>query len=252
MRQDIAQYIQQYPRKERSLLNKSEIARRFGCDPRTVDRHIKIADGQIVTKKSKRQYKSKLEGFESTIKEKVDKYGCTAMATYKFIHKKGFEGKYTIVADFVRRYKKNEIKKATIRFETSPGLQAQVDWKENITMVSRHGEIYKVNIFLMVLGYSRMKFTCLTTNRNQETLFSSLIEGFRYFTGIPKEILFDNMKTVVDRTRTTFTRVEFNDTFKHFADDAGFKPIACMPYRPQTKGKVESLARLVNRLKVYN
>lgn len=79
-----------------------------------------------------------------------------------------------------------------------------------------------------------------------------MIDAFQYFGGIPREILFDNMKTVIDRSKTNFSNVEFNTTFKHFAEDSGFKPIACRPYRPQTKGKVEALSKLTNRLTVYN
>ncbi len=117
-------------------------------------------------------------------------------------------------------------------------------------MISKHGEIFKINKFLIVLGYSRTKYVCLTTNRNQETLFKSMIEGFKYFGGIPQEILFDNMKTVVDRSKSSFTQVELNTIFKSFSDDAGFKTITCRAYRPQTKGKDEALAKLVDRLKV--
>lgn len=252
MRKDVETYVERIPREERCLLNKSELARRLGCDRRTVTRQLKIANGDITPQSNKREYKTKLEGFESVIKEKIDKHGCSAMAVYKFIQKKGFDGKYTIVADFVRNHKDKEIKKATIRYETAPGLQAQVDWKENLIMVSRHGEIFSVNIFLMVLGYSRVKFLSLTIDRNQDTLFRCMIEGFKHFRGVPNEILFDNMRTVVDRAKSTYNQVQFNDRFTHFSNDAGFKPLACMPYRPQTKGKVESLARLVNRLKAYN
>lgn len=174
------------------------------------------------------------------------------MAAYKFILKKGYEGKYTTVANFVKYHKDSMKNKATIRFETSPGLQAQVDWKENITLFNKRGEAFNVNIFLMVLGYSRLKYVHLTSDRKQKTLFNCMIKGFSYFGGIPSEILFDNMKTVVDRNRTSFMVTSFNETFSFFAMDSGFTPIACRPYRPQTKGKVESLARLVNRLVVYN
>ena len=252
MREDIEIIINQYSGEERCLLNKSELARRFNCDPRTVDRYLKIKNGELIKKKSTRKYSSILDEYKSIIIEKVDVHGATAMAVYKFILKKGYKGKYSTVSAFVSKHKRNEIKKATIRFVTIPGQQAQVDWKENLTMVSRHGEIFKVNIFLMVLGFSRIKYTCLTTDRKQNTLFLCLINAFKYFGGIPHEILFDNMKTVVDRNISTFSRVQFNETFKHFADDAGFISIACRPYRPQTKGKVESLAKLTNRLVVYN
>jgi len=252
MRKDIHNKLVKYTREEQCLLNKSELARRFNCDPRTIDRYLKINSEEILPKKSSRTYKSLLDDHKSIIIEKVDTYGATAMAVYKFIKKKGYDGKYSTVAAFINKHKQSEIKKATVRFETTPGLQAQVDWKENLTMVSKHGEILKVNIFLMVLGYSRIKYVELTTDREQKTLFKCMISAFRFFGGIPQQILFDNMKTVVDRSKTTFSNVEFNKSFKYFAEDAGFKPIACRPYRPQTKGKVESLARLTDRLVVYN
>lgn len=252
MRKDIHNKLKKYTREEQCLLNKSELARRFNCDSRTIDRYLKINSGELETKKSSRVYKSLIDDYKPIIIEKVDTFGATAMAVYKFIDKKGYKGKYSTVAAFINKHKNVEIKKATVRFETTPGLQAQVDWKENLTMISKHGEIFKVNIFLMVLGYSRIKYVKLTTDKEQKTLFKCMISAFSYFRGIPQEILFDNMKTVVDRNRSIFSSIEFNKTFKYFADDAGFKPIACRPYRPQTKGKVESLARLTNRLAVYN
>lgn len=70
--------------------------------------------------------------------------------------------------------------------------------------------------------------------------------------GIPYEIWFDNIRTVVDQSRTQFRKITWNQWFYEYSKDAGFKPIACRPYRPQTKGKVEALARMVEQLKVYN
>lgn len=60
------------------------------------------------------------------------------------------------------------------------------------------------------------------------------------------------MKTIVDQSRTQFRKIQFNERFYAFSKDAGFKPIACRPYRPQTKGSVEALARTMERLRVYN
>ncbi|MBZ2202642.1 hypothetical protein [Lentilactobacillus hilgardii] len=70
--------------------------------------------------------------------------------------------------------------------------------------------------------------------------------------GVPKEIWFDNQKVVVDHHKSNFGKQVFNETFVEYAKDAGFKPIACRPFRPQTKGKVEALARTTQRIKVYN
>lgn len=252
MRTDIEEYLKIYLKEDKTLLNKSEIARRFNCDPRTVDRYLKIQEGKLAKTSGKRIYPSILDEYKSTIVEKVDTYGATAMAVFKFIQKRGYKGKYSNVARFIKEHKDKEIKKATIRFETTKGLQAQVDWKEEITLKTKSGETLKMNIFLMVLGYSRYKYICLTQDRTQDTLFRCLMNAFDYFGASPHEILFDNMKTVVDRSRSTFTKVEINETFKHFADDSGFKIVTCRPYRPQTKGKVEALAKLMDRLIVYN
>ena len=246
MRKDVSKQVQKL--RGMGLLNKSELARRFGCNRRTVDHYI----NDTVPDPNKRECVSILDDYKSTIVEKVDTYGASAMAVFKFIQKKGYTGGYLTVNNFVRKHKNDETQKATIRFETSPGLQAQVDWKESITMVNRQGKAFTVNIFLIVLGYSRLKFTKLTSDKRQNTLFECMFESFRYFQGIPQEILFDNMKTVVDRQKSTFKNVVLNDTFKAFAQDSGFEIITCRAYRAKTKGKVETLAKLVDRLKVYN
>ena len=72
------------------------------------------------------------------------------------------------------------------------------------------------------------------------------------FGGVPHEVLFDNMATVVDRTSSTYRTVVINSKFAQFAKDVGFSVHTCRPYRPQTKGKVECVAKLMDRLKVYN
>lgn len=252
MRDDIKDTIAFLAKEDISLFNKAELARRYDCDPRTIDRYLKIQSGELIPKQSSRVYYSKLDDYKATIINKVDIYGCTAMAVYKFIRKRGYSGKYSIVADFVKHHKDTETKKATIRFETNPGLQAQVDWKEDMTLVNRIGQAYKVNIFLMVMGFSRKKFIMITSDRSQETLFQCMIEAFKFYGGLPHEILFDNMKTVVNHAKSSFAQTVFNDRFETFAKDMGFIPVACRPYRPQTKGKAEALAKLMNRLKAYN
>lgn len=252
MRGDISDTIKFLVKEEPSMFNKAELARRYNCDPRTIDRYIKIHTGKLTPAPTKRTYPSTLDPYKETIINKVDKFGCSAMAVYKFIQKKGYDGRYSILADFVKKHKDGEVKKATIRFETNPGLQAQVDWKEDMVLVNRAGEKFKINIFLMLSGYSRYKFIMITSDRSQETLFKCMTEAFSHLRGIPHEILFDNMKTVVDRSRSSFSNTVFNQKFEYYAKDMGFTPITCRPYRPQTKGKVEALAKLMDRLKAYN
>ena len=249
MRQDVLNEINIFLRGgEKETMSKAAMARIMGCDPRTVKRYL---EGYELKKKRKILKKSKLDKFKETIISKLE-IGCTSMAIFKFIQKDGYTGSYSLVADFVQKHKEEQIKKATIRFETAPGLQAQVDWKENLKMISKHGELFEVNIFLMVLGYSRTKFVKLTSDKTQKTLFKCMNEAFKYFGGVPKEIVFDNMATVVDRANSRIGNVKLNSKFVQYSKDIGFNPITCRIYRPQTKGKVESLAKLVDRLQVYN
>lgn len=247
MRLDIAKELEKY-KGDFKMLNKSELARKLNCDRRTVERYINGASYQ----RKAREVNKLISGFEKIIEEKLD-LGANIVGIYKFIKKeKGYKGSYQTVYNYAKNYKNKSIKKATIRFETNPGLQAQVDWKENFKIYNKNGEVFNINIFLMVLGYSRGKYLKLTVDRRQKTLFECMYEAFKYFEGIPKEILFDNMSTVVDRSKTTYRDISIHKTFEKFSKDAGFKVITCRPYRPQTKGKVESLAKLMDRLIAYN
>lgn len=233
--------------------NFAVLARQFECDYRTVKRYYDLGlEGKLDKLKQRRRPKSTLlDDYKEIIKEKLA-LGCTAMSIYYLISKKGYSGSYTTVKRYCRKERESSIQKATIRIETSPGLSAQVDWKESVRMVNNTGEVFFINIFLYVLGYSRMKYLQVTVDKQQKTLFDCLHQAFLYTGGVPEEIWFDNMRTVVDQSKTQFTRVVFNEKFRSFSKDSGFNPIACRPFRPQTKGKVEALARTMDRLNVFN
>lgn len=252
MRRDILEGVYLHIMSE-TKPNFAALAKQFDCDYRTVKRYYDLGlECKLDELTQKRRPKSTLlDDYTEIINDKLA-LGCTAMSIYYFICKKGYKGSYVTVKRYCRKERECKIQKATIRVETSPGLSAQVDWKENVRMVSRHGELFLVNVFLYVLGYSRMKYIQLTVDRQQKTLFHCLNEAFLYTGGVPEEIWFDNMRTVVDRSKTQFTRVVFNERFRQFSKDSGFQPIACRPFRPQTKGKVEALARTVERLNVFN
>ncbi len=83
----------------------------------------------------------------------------------------------------------------TIRFETAPAEQAQVDWKENIKLLLHDGTDITFNILLMTLGYSRYKLAKVTFDRTTETLQDTLVEFFEQLQGVPHVLLTDNMKT---------------------------------------------------------
>lgn len=236
---------------EKIKSNYSAIARQYDVDPRTVKAaYLRAQSGETAVVRKRRIRRSKLDGYQDIIEEKYTS-GCSARSIYDFIVEKGFTGKYTIVKDYCRRFRKTQTKKATIRVEHTIGLSAQVDWKEQVTMTDRNGVPHTFSIFLYVLTYSKFKFLRLTLDQKQDTLFKCLFEAFKTTGKIPKEIWFDNMSTVVDHKLSDFHH-RFNERFLSFSHDAGFYPIACRPFRPQTKGCAETLAITMGKLKLYD
>ncbi|AYG01882.1 IS21 family transposase [Lactococcus allomyrinae] len=203
--------------------NFAALARRYNCDYRTVKRYYELGQEQTLQEASRRNVPPTLiENFKTLINEKVE-LGCSARSIFYLIQKRGYSGSYVTVRRYVKSCKVTKQHKATVRVETSPGLSAQVDWKENLKMTSKNGEVFTVNIFLYVLGYSRMKYLQLTTSREQPILFDCLNNAFFELGGVPEEIWFDNMKTVVDHSKSQFTHAVFNETFRQYAKDAGFQ-----------------------------
>lgn len=246
MRKDILEYVRQEKGKGIKI-NYAKVARQYGCDYRTVKKYYE----NDYKPKERKQRESKLDGYKEIICEKLDNQ-CNYYSIYEYLKKKGYDGKYSILAAYCKSHVDEEKKKATVRFETNPGLQAQVDWKEEMTLHTRNGEAVTFNIYLMVLGYSRYKYLELTLDRSQDTLKSAMIRAFQEFGGVPREILFDNMRTVVDQSRTKYKQAVINDKFYQFSRDIGFEVLTCRAYRPQTKGKVEALARTMERLRPYD
>lgn len=232
-------------------INKSELARQYGCCWRTIDRRLNPE--KYHKEKTKRIYKSMLDDYKSIIDKKLENNNVPATGIYFLLKDKyDFKGKYGIVNKYVSSKKKNIVNEITIRFETIKGYQSQVDWKEKMKLHDTNGNEYIINIFLVVLGNSRFKYIELTFDKTQLTLFNCLINTFKYFGGTTEEILFDNMKTIVDQVKSTYNDVVINSKALQFSKDAGFKIITCRPYRPRTKGKVETLAKIMNRLKAFD
>lgn len=232
-------------------LNKSALARQYGCCFRTIDRRLNPE--KYKKEKKVRTYKSILDDYKSIIDKKVENNDIPATGIYFLLKNKyGYKGKYGIVRKYVSSKKEKIISDLTIRFETIKGYQAQVDWKEKMKLYDKQGNKYIISIFLIILGNSRYKYIELTFDQTQITLFRCLINSFKYFGGRTEEILFDNMKTIVDQAKCNYTEVIINSKAAQFAKDAGFKIVTCRAYRPRTKGKIETLAKIMNRLKAYN
>lgn len=189
---------------------------------------------------------SKLDKYKNQIQIWLDEAPYSAKRIYEKLCDQGFDGKTTIVREYVAKIKQELDAKATVRFETMPGLQGQVDWAhfENYSVVE-NGVSKKLYCFLMVLGFSRMRYIEFVTDMSTDTLIRCHINGFHYFGGYPEEILYDNMKQVVIKRLIKQSESEMNKQFEDFSGFYGFKPVLCRPYRGQTKGKVERTVAFV-------
>ncbi|WP_436866298.1 DDE-type integrase/transposase/recombinase, partial [Mammaliicoccus sciuri] len=139
----------------------------------------------------------------------------------------------------------------TTRFETSPGYQAQFDWKEDIRFRTKDNQEVSLNMGVLLLSYSRFKIMQVTMSKSSEVLHNLLVNAFEMIEGVPKELITDNMKTVMTQPRTEYSSGQINRRFKQFADDFGFKVRPCVAGRPRTKGKVESIMKILDEIHAY-
>lgn len=125
-----------------------------------------------------------------------------------------------------------------VRFETEPGKQMQADF----TWI-RKGRNPLV-AFVATLGYSCASHVTFGRSEDSAALAAGLRAAFDYFGGVAEHVLFDNPKTIViDRDAYGEGRHRWNAALLALADECGFKPRLCRPYRAKTKGKVERFNR---------
>ncbi len=225
-------------------LSYTEIARKHNIDPRTAKKYANSEEKPVY--RLSKPKSSKLDPYKEKIDILLEEAPYSAVRIMEQLHEMGSDSKYTIIKDYVRSKKKELNHKATVRFETMPGLQGQVDWGffENYR-VYENGQWKKLYCFLMILGYSRMRYIEFVTDMSTATLIRCHQNAFRYYGGYPEEILYDNMKQVVIKRLLKQEDSTLNSQFEDFAGFYGFKPVLCRPYRGQTKGKVERTVQYV-------
>jgi len=218
----------------RDGLSCREIATRLGIDRRTVKRHLERPD--LPSYERQVRATSKLAAYAPVVKSFVAEDHYKATWIYDKLKQQGYTGSYDLVRRQVQQLRKEQSRLAYVRFETEPGRQAQVDWGA-FQVNEPDGRVTTLQLFLMTLGYSRALYVELAANAQLEALLDCHIHAFEYFQGVPHEILYDNMKTVIiDRVGG---QPRFTADCLHFAQHYGLVPRVCPPYSPWVKGKVE-------------
>lgn len=150
-------------------------------------------------------------------------------------------------------YKKSSYSNKFIeRFETLPGEQAQFDLKEDIPITFKDGRKTKIHIATLTMGYSRFNIRLVILDKSYNTIENFLAMSFEMLGGVPKELVIDNIKCLVDKPRTSNTPALINSKFIEFSKDYNFNVKPCMLYRPQTKVKTETQNKVPSQIKNYN
>lgn len=178
---------------------------------------------------------TKLDPFKPIVLERLNEFPeLTAVRLLQEIRAAGYPGGYTQLKEYVRKVRPRPPADPIVRFETDPGVQGQVDFAH---FRFPWGRRYAL---LVVLGYSRLLWLRFYPRQDMQTLVRGLETAFEFFGGVPRELLFDQMKAVIVRDlRGEGGRLVENAEFVRFSNHWGFRPRACRPYRAKTKGKVE-------------
>lgn len=232
--------------------NFAALGREYGCDYRTAKvkyyEELNKEKGIVSEEKIRKHI---IDEYKGLIIDKLENIpGISAYSIYYFLKvEKKYKGSYETIKNFVRENKDKRKQPAAIRVEPIIGKSAQVDWKEDFKLTSKSNEIFVINLFLMRLHYSKKFYATLTIDKKRDEVKKCIILSLEYFGGIPREIWFDNMATVMVKEGK---HKKVHNEIKQLGSDFGFIPILCQSRRPKTKGTVENLAKLCDRLLSYN
>jgi len=225
----------------RQGLSVTAIARRTGRDPKTVRKYIERGIEAPVYGPRSVGRPSKLAPFMAFLRERVVSFpDLSAARLTREARELGYAGAYTAVKRFLAAIRpENGPKPYEVRFETPPGVQAQVDFARFVVdFADDPGTSRVVWLFSLVLGHSRFLFARYVLHQDLQTLLRCHIQAFEALGGVPIEILYDRMKTAVTGEDDQ-GHIAYNRALLALAQHYRFQPRACRPYRAKTKGKVE-------------
>ena len=225
----------------RQGLSVTAIARRTGRDPKTVRKYIERGIEAPVYGPRSVGRPSKLAPFMGFLRERVVAFpDLSAARLTREVRELGYAGAYTAVKRFLAAIRpENGPKPYEMRFETPPGLQAQVDFARFVVAFTDDpGTSRVVWLFSLVLGHSRFLFARYVLHQDLQTLLRCHIQAFEAIGGVPIEILYDRMKTAVTGEDDQ-GHIAYNHSLLALARHYRFQPRACRPYRAKTTDEVE-------------
>jgi transposase len=213
-----------------------EIAAQLGLARNTVLKYLH--DPGIPQAKDRPRRESKLDPYVPYLKERLTDGVENAVVLLRELRARGYTGGYSILKDWLHPFRSTRPAGATMRYETEPGEQAQVDFGFFRYEVPTGGT-RSLWAFALVLSWSRALYVEFIQRADVASFIRCHIHAFRHLGGAPKRCLYDNAKVVV-LGRDAMGAPEWNPRFLDLSLRLGFDLQLCRPYRAQTKGRIES------------
>lgn len=219
------------------------IARHLGIHHDTVRRALDRAG--VLRPDEPRRRRSMLDPFVDFIRETFERYPALPLAElYEMVRRRGYRGgpdyfRHRVVELGLRPRLAPE---AFLRLRTLPGEQAQVDWAYFGKREVEGGQ-RRLWAFVMVLSYCRLIFLHFFYDARLPSFLAGHTQAFSFFDGVPRQLLYDNLKSAVLERRGSAIR--FHPRLLEIADYYGFDPRPVAPYRGNEKGRVERAIRFV-------
>jgi transposase len=232
---------------QRQGLSVSAIAEQVGLDRKTVRKYLRQG-GSVAPQYSPRLPRPCLtDPFKEYLSQRLALVPLiSATRLHREIKELGYLGGHTAVSQLVRQLRPPKVAGFEVRFETPPGAQAQVDFAEfKVSWAAPGGLSTRLWLFSLVLGHSRYLWGRFVLHQDLPTLIDCHEHAFTHLGGVPRQILYDQMRAVVSQPGHNTRGIVYNPKLLALAAHYGFTPKACRPYRAKTKGKVERAFRYI-------
>ncbi len=223
----------------------SSVARQFNLSRTTVRKYLKQSDPPRYERKAAPaspkldEHKNQLVKWLEADHQRPVRERRNATMLYEGIQLQGYKGAYDSVQRFVKDWKsetRSARKQAYVPLVFAPGEACQFDWSHEQVILG--GFAVKIKLAHFRLCHSRKPFIRAYPRETQEMVFDAHIRALEYFGGVPRKIIYDNPKTIVQTIYQGKQR-QFNRRFLCLMNHYLIEPVACTPAAGWEKGQVE-------------
>ena len=179
---------------------------------------------------------SALDPYKTFLRATLEQYPrLRATRLWAMVRDRGYPGSVIQVQRYVRTVRPARTE-AFLRLDTLPGEQAQVDWG-HFGPIRVGSTVRSLSGFVLVLSWSRACYARFAFDQTLESFLRGHVEAFAALQGVPRTILYDNLKSVV--LERVGDHIRFHPRLLEFAGHYHYAPQPCAVARGNEKGRVE-------------